>query len=78
LKEILRLEAKGMQLSGRNQLRGEIIEIKRGDVVCEVVMQAGENQIAGVITTTSVDNMALKVGDSITALIKATEVSFIK
>lgn len=67
-----------MQLSGRNQLRGEIIEIKRGDVVCEVVMQAGENQIAGVITTTSVDNMALKVGDSITALIKATEVSFIK
>jgi molybdopterin-binding protein len=59
-------------------LPGEIIEIKRGDVVSEVVIQAGENQIAGVITTTSVDNMDLKVGDQVYALIKATEVSFIK
>jgi len=67
-----------MQLSGRNKLFGEIIEIKRGDVVCEVVIQTGENQIAGVITTTSVDSMNLVVGDQVTALIKATEVSFIK
>jgi len=67
-----------MQLSGRNKLFGEVIEIKRGDVVCEVVIQAGENQIAGVITTTSVENMSLRVGDQVTALIKATEVSFIK
>jgi len=67
-----------MQLSGRNKLFGEIIEIKRGDVVCEVVIQTGENQIAGVITTTSVDSMNLAIGDQVTALIKATEVSFIK
>ena len=67
-----------MQISGRNQLAGEIVEIKRGDVVSEVVIQVGGNQIAGVITTTSVDNMALTVGDVVTALIKATEVSFIK
>ncbi len=67
-----------MQLSGRNQLAGEIVEIKKGDVVSEIVIQVGENQIAGVITTTSADNMELKVGDRITALIKATEVSFIK
>ncbi len=67
-----------MRLSGRNQLPGEIVEIKKGDVVSEVVVQVGENQIAGVITTTSVDNLNLKIGDTITALIKATEVSFIK
>jgi molybdate transport system regulatory protein len=67
-----------MKLSGRNQLPGEIIEIKKGDVVSEVVIQAGENQVAGVITTTSVEKMDLKVGDQVTALIKATEVSFIK
>jgi molybdate transport system regulatory protein len=67
-----------VQLSGRNQLPGEIIEIKRGDVVCEVVLQVGEHQVSGVITSTSVDNMNLKVGDLVTALIKATEVSFIK
>jgi len=67
-----------MQLSGRNKLFGEIIGIKRGDVVCEVVIQVGENQIAGVITTTSVDSMNLSIGDQVTALIKATEVSFIK
>lgn len=67
-----------VQLSGRNQLPGEIIEIKKGDVVCEVILQVGDNQISGVITTTSVENMNLKVGDQVTALIKATEVSFIK
>jgi molybdate transport system regulatory protein len=67
-----------VKLSGRNQLPGEIIEIKKGDVVSEVVIQVGAHQIAGVITTTSADNMALMVGDRITALIKATEVSFIK
>ena len=67
-----------MKISGRNQLPGEIVEIKKGDVVSEVVIQVGERQIAGVITTTSVENMALAVGDRITALIKATEVSFIK
>ncbi len=67
-----------MQLSGRNKLFGEIVEIKRGDVVCEVVIQVGENQISGVITTTSVDAMNLVLGDQVTALIKATEVSFIK
>lgn len=67
-----------MKLSGRNQIPGEIVEIKLGDVVCEVVLQVGENQISGVITRTSVDNMELKIGDRVTALIKATEVSFIK
>ncbi|MDQ6958551.1 MAG: TOBE domain-containing protein [Mariprofundaceae bacterium] len=67
-----------MQLSGRNKLFGEVTEIKRGDVVCEVVIQAGTNQIAGVITTTSVEDMNLQIGDQVTALIKATEVSFIK
>lgn len=67
-----------LQLSGRNQLPGEIIEIKKGDVVCEVVVQVGEHQVSGVITTTSVENMSLKIGDRVTALIKATEVSFIK
>ncbi len=67
-----------MQLSGRNKLFGEVIEIKRGDVVSEVVIQVGENQIAGVITTTSVDALRLAIGDQVTALIKATEVSFIK
>ena len=67
-----------MKLSGRNQIPGEVVEIKLGNVVCEVVLQVGENQIAGVITRTSVDNMELKIGDRVTALIKATEVSFIK
>ncbi|MBI5561107.1 MAG: TOBE domain-containing protein [Deltaproteobacteria bacterium] len=67
-----------MELSGRNQLPGEVLEIKKGDVVSEVTIQVGEHQIAGVITTSSVERMKLKVGDHITALIKATEVSFIK
>lgn len=67
-----------MELSTRNQLPGEIVELKKGPVVSEVVVKVGEFEIAGVITTTSVEHMGLKIGDRVMALIKATEVSFIK
>jgi molybdopterin-binding protein len=62
------------QLSARNSLKGTIMEIKAGPVVSEVVLRVGDNQIAAVITTSSVQRLGLKVGDEATAVIKATEV----
>ncbi|HHT9118941.1 MAG TPA: TOBE domain-containing protein [Candidatus Hypogeohydataceae bacterium YC41] len=67
-----------MKISGRNKLAGEIIDIKQGDIVVQVTMKVGEHKLVSVITRESCDEMKLKVGDKVTALIKATEVMLIK
>jgi molybdopterin-binding protein len=64
----------GMTLSARNRLRGKITEIELGGVVAHVVLQVGSDTIESVITKRSVEEMKLKVGDTVTAVIKSTEV----
>lgn len=61
-------------LSTRNQLKSTVKAIKTGDVVSEVVVDVGGQEICAVITTGSVQTMGLKVGDEVAALIKATSV----
>jgi molybdopterin-binding protein len=59
----------------RNQFRGKIKEIIRGDVVSEVDVQTASGLVTSVITTRSVDDLGLKVGTEVVALVKSTEVS---
>lgn len=61
-------------LSARNQLKGTIRSIKLGNIMAEVVVQVGENEIVSAITRGSVERMGLKEGMPITVIIKATEV----
>jgi len=63
-----------MRLSARNRLVGKITEIKMGDVMAHVVLQVGDNEIDSVITRQSAEEMHLKVGDTVAAVIKSTEV----
>jgi molybdopterin-binding protein len=63
-----------MSISARNQLKGKITEIVLGDVVSEVTIRVGQNLIDAVITRRSVDELKLKKGDTVIAVIKATEV----
>ena len=63
-----------MTLSARNRLEGKITEIQLGGVMAHVVIRVGENLVESVITKRSVDEMKLKVGDTVTAVIKSTEV----
>ncbi len=62
------------KISARNQLRGTIEEIALGVVTAKVTVRVGENLIESVITRQSVEEMELKKGDAVTALIKSTEV----
>jgi molybdopterin-binding protein len=64
-----------MSQSIRNRIPGTIREITSDQVLSEVVIDTLIGSVAAVITTRSVREMQLKVGDSITALIKATNVS---
>ncbi|MEJ8851623.1 TOBE domain-containing protein [Variovorax rhizosphaerae] len=59
----------------RNQFRGKIREIIRGTVVSEIDVETSFGIVTSVITTRSVDELQLKVGSDVVALVKATEVS---
>jgi len=63
-----------MTLSARNRLEGKVLEIQLGGVMAHVIMRAGKNLIESVITKRSADEMNLKVGDKVSAVIKSTEV----
>jgi molybdopterin-binding protein len=63
-----------MTLSARNRLEGKVVEIEVGDIVVHVVVRVGDNVIESVITKRSAEEMKLKVGDTVSAVIKSTEV----
>ena len=67
-----------MALSARNQLSGHIEELTRDNIMAHVVVRVGENLVESVITRTSADEMKLKPGDSVRAVIKSTEVMIAK
>ena len=60
-----------MKISGRNKLPGVVKEIKLGEVAAEVVIESGSNEIVATIHRGSVEDMGLKPGDRVTALIKS-------
>jgi molybdopterin-binding protein len=67
-----------MPLSARNHLPGVIEEIQRDTILAHVVIRVGAHIIESVITRRSVDELDLKVGDHVTAVVKATEVMVAK
>ncbi len=64
-----------MEQSIRNQLPGTIKSIVSDKVLSEVIVETGIGEVASVITTRSVEEMKLKIGDEVFVLVKATNVS---
>ena len=67
-----------MAISARNQLTGRITDIQLGEVMAHVSVRVGKNLIESVITRRSAEQLNLKKGDSVTAIIKSTEVMLMK
>jgi molybdopterin-binding protein len=63
-----------MAISVRNKLSGTVKEVRLGAVMAEIVVQVGENQIVSAITKDAAEDLALTVGDKVTALVKSTSV----
>ena len=63
-----------MQLSARNQLKGQIVRVKSGAVMAEVEVKVRAGKVVAAITDASVKRLKLKTGDKVTVIIKATEV----
>ncbi|HEX2721144.1 MAG TPA: TOBE domain-containing protein [Candidatus Deferrimicrobium sp.] len=64
-----------MKYGARNQITGKVTDVKRGDVM-SLVKFAVEvpAAMASVITTESLDDLALKPGDTVRLVIKAINV----
>jgi len=64
-----------MKLSARNALNGKIEAIQKGVVTTTVKVDVGNGKhITSSITNEAVEDLALKLGDDVTAIIKASDV----
>ncbi|HEU4797334.1 MAG TPA: TOBE domain-containing protein [bacterium] len=63
-----------MEISGRNQLRGKVVGLAFGGVMAEVRVMVDGNEIAAIITRSSVERLGIKVGDEVVTIVKATDV----
>jgi len=65
-------------ISYTNQLSSKIKSIEKGKLLSSVKLLACGNMIESIITTSSLKNMKLSVGDEVVCLIKANELSIIE
>ena len=63
-----------MKLSARNQLKGKILEVHKGQTTAHVRIDVGGSVVTASITNEAVDELALAVGDNVVAVIKASDV----
>jgi len=61
-------------LSGRNQLRGFVEEVRVDGLLAQVRLRIGDQRLTAVITHDAIDELKLKRGDQALAIIKSTEV----
>jgi molybdopterin-binding protein len=68
-----------MKLSARNQLKGKIVAVEKGQTTGHVQIDIGGGvKVMASITNEAVDELQLKVGDEATAVIKASDVMVAK
>jgi molybdopterin-binding protein len=64
-----------MKLSARNQIKGKVVEVKKGATTAHVRVEIAPGQIiTASITNEAVDELGLKSGDAAIVVIKASDV----
>jgi molybdopterin-binding protein len=63
-----------VSISGRNQLRGYVDEVRAEGLLAQVRLRIGDQILTAVITRDAVDELKLRRGDEALAIVKATEV----
>jgi molybdopterin-binding protein len=64
-----------MKLSARNIVKGKVIEIAKGPATTKVKIDiGGGNILTSSVTTEAADDLALAVGDEVSAIIKSSDV----
>jgi molybdopterin-binding protein len=63
-----------MRISARNQLPGTVTRISKGASIANVELDVAGQRLVASITVEAVDDLGLAEGDSVTAVIKASDV----
>ena len=63
-----------MKLSARNQLKGTVASINRGEAIANVVLDVAGQRLVASITVEAVEDLGLSEGSEVTAIIKASDV----
>ncbi len=66
------------RVSGRNQLVGRVTDIRVSGLMAQVSLSIGGQHITAVITADAVREMRLEKGQTVSALIKSTEVMILR
>jgi molybdate transport system regulatory protein len=68
-----------MKVGARNQLKGKVTDIKRGDVMAQIKLVIPAASVMGsVITVDPLNELDFKVGDEVLLFVKAVHVLPIK
>ena len=72
-------EAVGLKISARNRLKGVVKGVEKGDVIAKVKLEVkAPVVITALISREAVEDLNIKAGDKVEAVIKATEVMVAK
>ena len=64
-----------MRISARNQIKGTVVEVKKGATTSHVRVDIGGGQIVtSAITNEAVDDLGLKTGGAVVVVVKASDV----
>ena len=73
------LEVKSLKLSARNQLKGKVIAVEKGIITGKVKVEIKMPvTITAVITKEAIEELDIKVGDEVSAIVKSTEIMIAK
>ncbi|HYB92751.1 MAG TPA: TOBE domain-containing protein [archaeon] len=73
------LEVKGVKLSARNVFKGKVVAVEKGVITAKVKVEVKMPiTITAVITKEAVEDLDVKVGDEVEAIMKSTEVMIAK
>jgi molybdate transport system regulatory protein len=73
------LEVKGLKLSARNRFKGKVIAVEKGVITAKVKVEVKMPvTVTAVITMEAVEDLDIKVGDEVEAIVKSTEVMIAK
>ena len=68
-----------MKYGARNQLMGEVTNIKEGSVMCEVKLKiVSGDAMESVMTMESLKDLGIKKGDKVRIIVKAVNVLLVK
>ena len=63
-----------MKISARNALKGKVVEIKKGTTTAHVHIDVNGSILTASITNEAVEELGLKVGQDVHAVIKSSDV----